>query len=493
MPSTLRRVQWRGGCCVAAANHLIKRASTACATDGAFAPAHPLRRAVQLAEQRRASSDAAPLLSGSPRSPGLKRSSVSFALRVAGPLGGWRAATKALLLGSRLNVLLLAFPLACLSVGTHWGDGWTFLFSLLGICPLAERLGFITEQLAQYTNSTLGGLLNATFGNLTEVIVSCAALRKGLLRIVQLSLLGSILSNMLLVLGCAFLGGGLKYREQRFNAAGASVNVTLLMLAVLAHALPALLGATHTELRGSASLLALSRFTSFIMLMCYGAFLYFQLVTHRELYEDEPAPKADKAAGGGAAAASAASEAPAGGESVDAEESKEDDEDELVLSFGGALACLAVVTALIAVLSEFLVDAIEGAAEAWGLPLAFISVILLPIVGNAAEHMSAVIFALQNKLDLAIGIAVGSSTQIALLVTPGCVLLAGAMRKPLDLNLQPFETGALLVGVLMLAFTLQEGRTNWLKGAALVAAYVVVAAAFAAHDDPRLAAEHAGG
>jgi Ca2+:H+ antiporter len=445
-----------------------------------------------------------------------------------GPAGDWRVAARTLVLGSRMNVLLVCMPFAMIAHAARWGDGWTFLFALLAICPLAERLGFVTEQLAQYTNSTLGGRLNATFGNATEVIVSVAAMRNGLLRIVQLSLLGSILSNMLLVLGCAFFFGGLKHKEQRFNASAAGINLTLLLLAVMAQTLPSLLAATGTELHAAASTLAFSRFTAFVLFNVYGAFLYFQLVTHRELYEDTPAGASgadaedDEAAAAedGAAAAAAAADAamsagdadgsgdglltrrsslvalassppPASSAGSDGKKGgDDDDEDELVLTFSGAIGCLAGVTVLIAILSEYLVDAIEGAAAAWGLPLSFISVILLPIVGNAAEHMSAVIFAMHNKMDLALGIAVGSSTQIALLVTPGCVLLAGMMGRPLDLNLQPFETGSLLVATLMLAFALADGRANWLKGVALVAGYLVLAAAYAAHDDPRLLAEH---
>jgi Ca2+:H+ antiporter len=441
-----------------------------------------------------------------------------------GPAGDWRVAARTLVLGSRMNLLLVCMPFAMIAHAAHWGDGWTFLFALLAICPLAERLGFVTEQLAQYTNSTLGGLLNATFGNATEVIVSVAAMRNGLLRIVQLSLLGSILSNMLLVLGCAFFFGGLKHKEQRFNASATGINLTLLLLAVMAQSLPAMLTATGTELHAGTSALAFSRFTAFVLFNVYGAFLYFQLVTHRHLYEDapdgdddaddDPIDAAAAAAEDGAAASAAAAASmpsagddglltrrnslaaqalappPASAAGSDGKKGDDDEEDELVLTFSGAIGCLAGVTVLIAILSEYLVDAIEGAAAAWGLPLSFISVILLPIVGNAAEHMSAVIFAMHNKMDLALGIAVGSSTQIALLVTPGCVLLAAAMGRPLDLNLQPFETGSLLVATLMLAFALADGRANWLKGVALVAGYVVIAAAYAAHDDPRLLAEH---
>ena len=416
-------------------------------------------------------------------------------------MGDWKDAAKALLFGSKLNVLLICIPIALICAAADAGNGIIFFFALASICPLAERLGFITEQLAMYTNPTVGGLLNASFGNATEVIVSIAGLRAGLLRVVQLSLLGSVLSNMLLVLGCAFLAGGTRYKEQLFNVTGVGVNITLLMLAVLAQTLPAILTASHTGLKGSRSGLALSRFTSFVMLSMYGAFLYFQLVSHKDIYDDDD--ESDKASDGPDGPESL-EQPPAGrlssGQDIEggsaaekkAEDAKksDDDEDELVLTFKGAIACLAAVTVLIAVLSELLVDSIEGAAEAWDMPLPFISVILLPIVGNAAEHASAVIFALHNKVDLAIGIAVGSSTQIALLVMPACVLLSAAMGKPLGLDLEPFETASLLLSVLMLAFTVVGGRANWLKGAALVAAYLVLGAAYVVHDDPLLTAEH---
>jgi Ca2+/Na+ antiporter len=228
-------------------------------------------------------------------------------ITVIAPVGDWKHAAKTLLLGSKLNLLLVCIPLAVICAAAGAGNGIIFFFALASIwcarppgsaaakrppcwrcsgarqrasgsdarshiaprSPLAERLGFITEQLAMYTNPTVGGLLNASFGNATEVIVSVAGLRAGLLRVVQLSLLGSVLSNMLLVLGCAFLAGGTRYKEQTFNVTGVGVNITLLMLAVVAQCLPALLTASHTALKGTGSDLALSRFTSFIMLaMC---------------------------------------------------------------------------------------------------------------------------------------------------------------------------------------------------------------------------------
>mmetsp|Transcript_27138 Transcript_27138/g.64336 ORF Transcript_27138/g.64336 Transcript_27138/m.64336 type:complete len:235 (-) Transcript_27138:542-1246(-) len=190
-----------------------------------------------------------------------------------------------MLLSTRLNLLLVFIPLAMLSNASGWGASWTFAFSLMGLCPLAERLGFATEQMAMYTNQTVGGLLNASFGNITEAVLAIYALKQGLLRVVQLSLLGSVLSNMLLVVGCAFFFGGLRHKFQTFTREGVAASTGLLMLGVLAIVLPNALHATHSELQGVADDIALSRFCSLALLGLYAAYLYFQLVSHRSLYD----------------------------------------------------------------------------------------------------------------------------------------------------------------------------------------------------------------
>ena len=396
------------------------------------------------------------------------------------------------------------------SCSSVWSDSFTFAFSLLAICPLAERLGFITEQLAEYTSDTVGGLLNATFGNATEVIVSLSAMRAGLLRVTQLSLLGSVLSNMLLVLGCSFLFGGLKYPEQRFTYAGdTSMNIDMLFMALMGQALPALLSASHTQLHGSASIVTLSRVSSLVMVVVYAFAVYHQLRAHPEPKGGDPnaaapaahtddnkhreaAPEPRNSRATGDAPHSVPAEAGAPPPEPPAAAASGGDDDELVLTFRTCLGALAVVTVLISVLSEYLVASIEAAADAWGVPLTFIAVILLPIVGNASEHASAVMLARKNKMDVSLGICVGSSSQIACGVTPACVLFGILMAQPLTLDLQPFETGALVFGVLCLSQALAHGVSTWMTGATLVAAYVVLAAAFAVHGDPQLQREHVG-
>ncbi|KAL2619343.1 hypothetical protein AAZV13_08G300400 [Glycine max] len=310
---------------------------------------------------------------------------------------------------NKLNLLMPFGPLAILVQKLTGHLGWVFGLSLLGIMPLAER------QLAFYTGDTVGGLLNATFGNATELIISIYALKSGMTRVVQLSLLGSILSNMLLVLGCAFLCGGIvnHEKEQVFNKAAASVNSGLLLMAVMGILFPAVLHYTHTEVHVGKSELSLSRFSSCIMLVAYVAYLFFQLKSQRNLY----------------------------------------------------------------------VSVNEGASTAWEIPVAFISVILLPLVGNAAEHASAIMFAMKDKLDISLGVAIGSSTQISMFVIPFCVVIGWITGHPMDLNFQLFETAVLFLTVIVVAFMLQEGTANYFKGLMLILCYLIVAASFYVHVD----------
>ncbi|CAK9144711.1 unnamed protein product [Ilex paraguariensis] len=366
-----------------------------------------------------------------------------------------------ILIRAKINVLLPFGPLAILMhyvTGTH---GWVFIFSLLGIIPLAERLGYATEQLALYTGSTVGGLLNATFGNATEMIISIYALKNGMIRVVQQSLLGSILSNMLLVLGCAFFSGGIVHRQkvQIFNKAAALVNSGLLLMAVMGLLFPAVLHFTGTEAHFGKSELALSRFSSCIMLVAYASYLFFQLKSHSHLYKAIDAEIENNA------------------EDFDEEEASEITQLE-------AVVWLAILTLWISVLSGYLVDALQGASDSMNIPLAFISVILLPIVGNAAEHASAIMFAMKDKLDITIGVAIGSSTQIAMFVIPFCVVVGWLMGTRMDLNFQLFETATLFITVLVVAFMLQEGTSNYFKGLMLILCYLIVAASFFVHVDP---------
>ena len=386
---------------------------------------------------------------------------------------------KTVVFGTKLNALLLFAPLGILCNAFGFGDGPAFAFALLALCPLAERLGYVTEEMAKHTSQTIGGLLNATFGNATEMIVSVFALRDNLLRVVQLSLVGSIFSNMLLVLGCAFFAGGVKWPEQRFNKNGAMTNTSLLCLAVMGVTLPNALHATHTELHGTVSELALSRFSATLLLIMYVVFLYFQLVSHTDFFEDEPVEKEDDARFISTTATHSKKK-----DDGDREIEEDFDDDDPELGFTESIYYMAAITLFISILSDVIVDTIEGAARSWNCPVAFISVVMLPIVGNAAEHASAVMFALRNKMDISIGVAIGSSTQIAMFVFPFCVCVAWSMNKPLDLNMKVFETVSLVLCVVTVTFCIRDGKGNWLKGLTLILAYVILAASFFFHAEP---------
>ncbi|CAL9046941.1 vacuolar cation/proton exchanger 3-like isoform X3 [Musa acuminata AAA Group] len=368
---------------------------------------------------------------------------------------------KVILFTSKINILMPCGPLAVVIHHLTEDQGWVFFLSLLGIIPLAERLGFATEQLALFTGPTVGGLLNATFGNATEMIISVHALKGGMIRVVQQSLLGSILSNMLLVLGCAFFCGGIVFmkKDQVFDKAAAVVNSGLLLMAVMGLLFPAVLHYTHSEVHYGKSELALSRFSSCIMLVAYAFYLVFQLKGHNESYERVNEE---------------------GGQN----EGGTDDEEVPEISKWEAIIWLAILTGWISVLSDYLVDAIQGASAAWNIPIAFISVILLPIVGNAAEHASAIMFAMKDKLDISLGVAIGSSTQISMFGIPFCVVVGWILGRPMDLNFQLFETASLFITVLVVAFMLQEGTSNYFKGLMLVLCYLIVAASFFVHVDP---------
>mmetsp|Transcript_25050 Transcript_25050/g.34584 ORF Transcript_25050/g.34584 Transcript_25050/m.34584 type:complete len:449 (-) Transcript_25050:26-1372(-) len=357
-------------------------------------------------------------------------------------------------LSSKLNVLLIFVPISILCQIIPWTsdqqqkDVVLFTFSLLALCPLAERISFVTEDLAKYTNDTIGGLMNASMGNVPELIMSCVALQKGKLRVVQLSLLGSILSNLLLVLGTAFALGGTRLKTQQYNKSAATTNSAILLLMVFALLMPSSLDATNTAV-SEEDMIILSRTVSAMLLIVYGGLIYYQLKTHTHLFEGV-----------------------------------EDDEDEPpVLGVWGAVFWMGVSALLIALLSEFAIGAIEGAAKKTKMSQFFIAAILLPIVGNAAEHASAIIFALRNRMEISLGVAVGSSAQISMFVIPLLVLLAWPFGQPLSLDFHVFETVVVAMTVIVVGFVIQHGESDWLKGVVLLTAYLITGISFWYHID----------
>ena len=345
-----------------------------------------------------------------------------------------------------LNWLLLFVPVAvALEFLTPQSHTLIFVTSCLAIIPLAGWLGCATGQLAHHTGEGVGGLLNATFGNAAELIIALMALHKGLYSVVKASLTGSIIGNILLVLGAAVLAGGIRHSRQRFNVTAARAQATLLTLSAIAMIVPAAFhflagpGAVRREAD-------LSLEISVVLLIAYAAHLLFSLRTHKQLFQGDVESTAEE------------------GQSW---------------SLKRSLLILAGATALIAWMSEILVGSVEPAAEAFGMTRVFIGVIVVAIVGNAAEHSTAILMAMKNRMELALGIAIGSSLQIALFVAPALVMISHFVGpRPMDLVFTPAEVLAVFVAVLITGQIASDGESNWLEGVQLLAVYVILAMVF---------------
>lgn len=356
-------------------------------------------------------------------------------------------------LKNRLNWLLLAVPVT-LFFNIQGNVEMTFLFSMISIMPLAFLMGHATEEIALRAGENLGGLLNATFGNAVEIIIASIAIytafsdpdqAETMIVLVQASLIGSILGNLLLVLGLALLWGGIKFKIQSFNQSALSMNGSLLLLAILALIIPAAAHHTGSNVTNE-NILELSRYASLALLVMYGLSLFFQFKTHSDLFHSTE------------------------------EESSHHEEPKM--SIKDAWTLLILATILVGYMAELLVHSVDKAASEWGMPTLFIGVILLPFFGNAAEHFTAVIVAGKDKMDLSLAIAIGSSVQIAVFVAPLMVLFAWVMGVGLSLEFGLLETAATFMGVLVANFILNDGKTNWLEGAMLLACYVILALSF---------------
>ncbi|OAX39380.1 calcium/proton exchanger [Rhizopogon vinicolor AM-OR11-026] len=370
-----------------------------------------------------------------------------FASRAASFMKGegepsWAESFKFFIFGTWFNVLLLFIPLSFVSHFLNWDAGLRFLFSFIAIVPLAKLLGEATEQMSVKLGDTMSGLLNASFGNAVEIIVGIAALLKGELRIVQTSMLGSILSNILLVLGCSFFAGGLYHSEGVFNSTGAQTCFADKSTALV---IPAAYASTTAE-GGcpSPGLLIISRGTAILLLVVYCAYIWVQLKSHAQYFTPDPEHREETVPRMGTAAAGVA---------------------------------LLSVTVIVAFCAEFLVASIEETAVRYHIPKAFIGVVLLPIVGNAAEHVTAVWMAMKNKYELTIAICVGSSIQIACFVVPLLVIVGWMVGQPLTLKFANFETVVLFVSVLLVNLLIMDGKSNYMEGLMLLVLYSVVALA----------------
>lgn len=403
------------------------------------------------------------------------------------------------LLNSWINVLLVAAPVGiALGAIPNMNPVAVFVVNFIAIIPLAAMLSFATEEIALRTGETLGGLLNASFGNAVELIVAIMALVKNEVVIVQTSLIGSVLSNLLLVMGMCFFFGGLRRQEQYFNVTVAQTAASLLALAIAAIIIPTVFD-KETSLPTS-STAALSRGTSVILLFVYSAYLYFQLKTHQDMFAEEsqkvpmrPSKRSlhpgaiKKGMVGPAGLMGLPGKNEEGGSNNEqlqkilnanptGHEDDEEDGEEPQLSFIVAIGTLVGSTVLIAFCAEFLVNSIDAVTSSGSISKEFLGLILLPIVGNAAEHATAVTVAIKDKMDLAIGVAVGSSMQVALFLIPLLVIIGWGMgMDDMNLSFDLFQVAVLFVSVLLVNYLIGDGKSHWLEGMLLMCLYVIIA------------------
>lgn len=337
--------------------------------------------------------------------------------------------------------LLIFIPVAIMAEYLHWSSLWIFILSALAIIPLAKYIGEATEELTVHTGPALGGLLNATFGNATELIIAIFALQAGLLEVVKASITGSILGNLLLVLGSAIFFGGLKKEKQTFNPTAAKTSASTLLLAVVALVIPAVFLLTST-LPSPIVIEKLSLVVAVVMIGVYLASLFFSLYTHKHLYTEDVAKYEGR------------------------------------WSIFKSISILLLATVAVAFMSEMLVGSIEPLVHSFGWTELFIGVIFVAIIGNAAEHTSAITMAIKGKMDLALQISIGSATQIAMFVAPVLVLISLFFHTQMNLVFNTFELVAIIFSVFVVNSIIEDGESNWLEGAQLLLAYIIMAVAF---------------
>jgi len=342
----------------------------------------------------------------------------------------------------KLDWLLVFVPVSIAAKVFTDNELAIFLLSAIAIVPLAGLIGRATDQLALHAGPRIGGLLNATFGNVTELVVSVFLILDNQIEVVKASLTGSILGNLLLLLGLSFFVGGLRHKEQVYSERAASVHTSSLVLAVIGFLMPALFVLTTSGPQTFVEREVVSGTVAVVLIALYAATLIFTLVTHEHLFRT-PAS-----------------------------------EEKPLWSSRRAILVLLIATAFVALESELLVGSLEPAIADLGLSKFFVGLILVPIIGNAAEHSSAVLFALKDRVDVTLEIAIGSSVQVALFVAPALVFISLIVGHPMDFIFSPFEVAAVGVSTLIVAIVIRDGRSNWLEGAQLLGAYAIMAISF---------------
>ncbi|KAE8140352.1 plasma membrane calcium-transporting ATPase [Aspergillus pseudotamarii] len=362
----------------------------------------------------------------------------------------WHA-IRVTLFSSYANVMLVFVFLGILSGARGWDPSAVFMLNFLAIFPLASLLSFATEELSKSVGQTVGGLINATFGNAVEMIVGITAVTQGEINIVQSSMVGSILSGTLLVLGCCFLGGGYGKETLSFNIDVTQIMSSLMIVASTSLIIPsALYSTTLAELpEGDDYILTLSHITSIVLLIFYLVYLYFQLKSHAHLFAS----------------------------------TEEESDEKRELEPLPASIILILATLGVTVCSDYLVEGVDGFVEVYGVSRAFLGMIVVPIVGNAGEFAITVNAAMGGKLDLAIGVIVGSTLQIALFVTPFLVMCGWVLGQPMSLQFNTFETACFSLAVVVMNCLTREGKSNYFEGLLLIGTYLIIAIAFYVHPD----------
>lgn len=357
-------------------------------------------------------------------------------------LSPWTEAVRFSLGRWRLSILVLA-PVALILNVRGVSPLWAFGSAALAIVPLASLLGDATDELARRLGPSLGGLLNATLGNLTELIIGFLALKSGQIEVVKASITGSIIGNLLLVFGLAVFVGGLGREKQTFSRVAVGTGTSMLFLATVGLVMPAVFDLTvFGELHPSGKTAdQLSLLTAGVLLLIYFSSLIFMFRTHRVLFgaKSEEAPR---------------------------------------ISWGAALAILVISSAMIALFSESLISKIEPLTRSLGWTDIFVGLVVLATVGNSAEHSAAVMMARRDKMDLALSISVGSSTQIALFVAPLLVVASQSTASPMSLEFHPLEIAAVIFSVSAVILVSMDGETNWFEGLQLIGVYIILAAFF---------------
>ncbi|KAJ7599441.1 Sodium/calcium exchanger protein-domain-containing protein [Mycena floridula] len=389
-----------------------------------------------------------------------------------------------------LNVCLLFIPVSWALYFTHQKAIVVFVTSALGIVPLAALLGFGTEQIALHTSSSVGGLMNATLGNIVEMIIAGIALKKCDLELVQSSLLGGLLSNLLLVTGMAFIVGGFKFHQQEFQPMVAQLNSSLMTVSVISLIVPAafheFLGDRLDPGEELGVLLQLSRGSAVILILMYVAYLFFQFYSHNHLFLDtiqnssysshtdseDQLPGITRRSTSVYTSSSSSSESSASSISSISVESPK-------LNVPFSIILLTITTILAFVTAEHLVDSLtEFTASSDSISKEWLTLILIPVISNAAEHTTAVLVARKGKFDLAMAVAIGSCIQIALFVIPLLVLVGWIMGKPLTLYFDGLETVVLFFSVLLVKFSVEDGKAHWMSGFVLIGVYLMIALSF---------------